>query len=114
MQNHQDPAEAVWAQPVFTDLAGLIGTEKAEAILGRFQGDIVERFADLGDRDMVRRDAHAVTSMAGMLGFAGLSARAKALEIACRNGSDITASLMDFMQVRQAVTILLNHRAGRA
>lgn len=114
MQNHQGSAGAVWNEHVYTDLAGLIGREKAEPILVRFQGDLVHRFGDLGDRETLRRDAHAVTSMAGMLGFMGLSMLAKALEVACRDGSDISASLLDFMQARQAVTVLLGERVGPA
>lgn len=114
MRNPQDVCGDVWNERVFADLAGLIGPAKAEPILARFHGDLVQRFGDLGDRDAVRRDAHAVTSMAGMLGFTGLSALAKALEIACRDGSDITASLAAFLQGRRAVTALLDGRAGPA
>lgn len=114
MPSDQGSAGTVWNEGVFTDLSGLIGPEKAEPILARFQGDLAQRFADVGDRDTLRRDAHAVTSMAGMLGFAGLSALAKTLEVACRDGGDITGSLTAFMQARQAVTVLLDHRAGPA
>lgn len=114
MHDDQGPAAAVWNEGVFTDLAGLIGAAKAESILARFEADLAQRFADLGDHDTVRRDAHAVTSMAGMLGFSGLSALAKALEIACRNGSDIAGGLEDFMRARQAVAVRLERRAGPA
>lgn len=114
MHDDQGAAAAVWNERVFTDLAGLIGAAKAESILARFQADLAQRFADLGDHDTVRRDAHAMTSMAGMLGFASLCTSAKALEIACRNGSDIAARLEAFMQARQAVTVRLKDRAGPA
>lgn len=113
---HGDAARPgeTWNEAVFDDLAALIGRQKAEAILARFQADLAGRFADPADRETLRRDAHAVTSMSGMLGFAGLSALAKTLELQCRAGDDVAPGLSAFMQVRQAVTALLEARGGPA
>lgn len=102
-----------WNEAVFDDLAALIGPQKAEAILARFRADLARRFAD-ADRETLRRDAHAVTSMSGMLGFQGLSALAKTLEIQCRDGGDVARHLAAFMQARQAVTACLDVRGGPA
>lgn len=114
MQSDAISAGAAWNKGVFNDLAALIGPQKAQAILTRFQGDLARRFADLGDRETLRRDAHATTSMSGMLGFQGLSALAKTLELDCRNGGDLTPSLSAFLQARQGVTALLDENGSPA
>ena len=110
MHNTPPAGHEVWNEGIFTDLSGLIGSPKAQAILIRFQGDLNQRFGQLGDREALRRDAHAVTSMAGMLGFKWLSGLAKTLELACQGGGDIAPSLSAFMQARQAVSARLRER----
>lgn len=114
MQNESTSPGAAWNERVFDDLAALIGPPKAKAILARFQGDLAQRFTDLADRETLRRDAHAVTSMSGMLGFQVLSALAKTLELHCLDGSDVAPSLSAFLQARRAVTAVLEERGGAA
>ncbi len=107
-------AMAEWDEPTYTRLSDLIGHAKADAILARFATDLAARFA-ITEREALRRDAHAVISTAGMLGFLRLSALARDLEAACSDGADVDAPFAALQRARDAATtrILLDrHRAA--
>ncbi len=110
MAHQHDDMSGLWNERVFTDLSALIGASKAEAILQRFRDDLPQRVGADCDREAIRKDAHTLVSMAGMLGFATLSAAARDLEGACQEGSDIKASLLTFMRIKVAVTALVTER----
>ncbi len=78
-----------WDRVVFRNLSSLIGEIRAKEIAGRFRSDLGRRFLDVEDREILRRDAHAVTSSAGMLGFANLCNAARQLEATCEGGAPI-------------------------
>lgn len=102
-------AEA-WNTTVFTTLGELLGQAKIEGIASRFQADLQARFSDRNSREILRRDAHTITSTAGLLGFASLSAAAKTLELNCIRGDDFTPSLSALLRCRgTAVDLLAQH-----
>jgi HPt (histidine-containing phosphotransfer) domain-containing protein len=85
-------AEA-WNQTTFDDLGRLVGAFKANELAVRFCADLRNRFADAVNRELMRRDAHAVTSTAEVLGFTQLSQAARSLEDACEAREAIDAKL---------------------
>jgi HPt (histidine-containing phosphotransfer) domain-containing protein len=89
-------AEA-WNRTTFDELVCLIGAGRANELAARFRSDLRGRFADLMDRESVRRDAHAVTSTAQVLGFARLSQAARSLEKACEVHEVLDAKLLALM-----------------
>ena len=89
-----------WNRKTFEVLMALIGARKANEIAARFRSDLGDRFADVMNREAVRRDAHAVTSTAGMLGFAQLSQAARSLEAACESGEAFGANLQALMNAK--------------
>jgi HPt (histidine-containing phosphotransfer) domain-containing protein len=89
-------AEA-WNRKTFDELVRLIGARRANELATRFRSDLCDRFADVTDRERVRRDAHAVTSTAQVLGFARLSRAARSMEKACEAHEAIDAKLQALM-----------------
>jgi HPt (histidine-containing phosphotransfer) domain-containing protein len=100
-------AEA-WNGKTFDELARLIGARRANELVARFRSDLCDRFADVMDRERVRRDAHAVTSTAQVLGFARLSQAARSLEKACEADEAIDAQLKALMIAKFNATDALN------
>jgi HPt (histidine-containing phosphotransfer) domain-containing protein len=100
-------AEA-WNRNTFDELARLIGARRANELAARFRSDLCDRFADVMDREWVRRDAHAVTSTAQVLGFARLSQAARSLEKACEADEAIDAKLKALMIAKFNATDALN------
>lgn len=101
-----------WNTTVFSTLGELLGQAKIDGIASRFQSDLQARFSDRNSREILRRDAHTITSTAGLLGFASLSAAAKTLELNCVRGDDFTRSLSALLRCRETVGDLLAQHLG--
>jgi PAS domain S-box-containing protein len=69
----------------YDELVALIGEARVHALLGRLERLLLEGFGSDGATDAARlaTDAHALVSVAGMLGFTELSAASRDLEQAC-------------------------------
>lgn len=84
---------------VYDGLAALLGAGPVGGMARRFGVDLQSRFAGASP-DALRRDAHAVTSSAGMLGFVELSLAARTLERACVAGADLAPPLVAVLAAR--------------
>jgi HPt (histidine-containing phosphotransfer) domain-containing protein len=80
---------------VYDSLLDLVGREKVVMLLNQLAAQLTERFAGdpISDEDQSRlaRDARAMTSAAGVLGFPVLSGDCQSLEAACAAGKDVAA-----------------------
>jgi HPt (histidine-containing phosphotransfer) domain-containing protein len=73
-----------------------MGPERTQSLLMLLEAELRARFevmdlrpeADV-DRTQLAHDAHAMISAAGILGFSGLSALCREVEIACHSGEDL-------------------------
>ncbi len=87
---------AVVSVPVLVDIDAfaaartLMGPERIDGLLGMLAAELEQRFrARSGDRAGFARDAHAMISAAGLLGFTGLSDLCREIEEACLAGADL-------------------------
>ena len=99
----------VWNQAIFGNLCSLLGKPAVNAIVLRFQADLAARLTDAGITEATRKDAHIITSQAGMLGFTALSQAAKAFEAAYHGGSDTASCLVGLVRARAAVLACIDH-----
>jgi CheY-like chemotaxis protein/HPt (histidine-containing phosphotransfer) domain-containing protein len=76
------------------DLASLLGAERLSHLLEKFEAQLAASFAEDSsgklDRMGLAREAHALISQAGMLGFLELSAVCRDLESACLANASVT------------------------
>jgi hypothetical protein len=98
-----------WNHKTFDRLMNLIGARLANNLAARFKLDLRNRFADMTNRELVRRDAHAVTSTSEVLGLAKLSQAARRLETACETGEAFESSLQRFLMARIDATHALSN-----
>ena len=76
------------------DLESVFGRERVMALLGGLRREIDERLAaSEADRQDLGRDAHALVSVSGTLGFMPLSRACAQLERACLTGTDVASAL---------------------
>ncbi len=74
---------------VIADLTELFGPERLAALLKGLGEEIAARLEPPSQtRQDLARDAHALVSVSGTLGFAALSQACVDLEVACLDGSD--------------------------
>ena len=82
---------------VYDGLTELVGRERVVTLLDRLAAQLNERFAGEpasdADRARLARDAHAMISAAGALGFSALSAACQSLESAVSAGGGVAAPL---------------------
>ena len=71
-------------------LAGYVGRERLEEMLGAFAREVEARVSDFdaATPSEIARRAHALVSLAGQLGFTELSRRCAEVETAARDGID--------------------------
>lgn len=93
----------VWNQAIFGNLCILLGKPAVNAIVLRFKAELASRLTDAGVTEATRKDAHIITSQAGMLGFTTLSQAAKAFEAAYHSRNDAASCLSGLLQARAAV-----------
>ncbi|QRE75105.1 ATP-binding protein [Methylobacterium aquaticum] len=93
---HRADGPAAPAVPVLVDVEAfaaarrLMGRERIDGLLGMLAAELEQRFrARNGDRAGLARDAHAMISAAGLLGFTGLSDLCREIEEACLAGADL-------------------------
>jgi signal transduction histidine kinase/CheY-like chemotaxis protein/HPt (histidine-containing phosphotransfer) domain-containing protein len=84
---------------VYGEVLQAIGREGMIRLLDRLAQQVARCSAKMNgpsaaDRDSLAKDAHALISTAGQLGFHELSEACRELEQACHAGSDITAALV--------------------
>ena len=93
---------------VYDSLFDLVGRERVMALLGQLAAQLTERFVgepvSTEDRARLARDAHAMISAAGVLGFLVLSGACKSLAAACAAGGDIVMPL-DRVRASRAMTL---------
>ena len=88
------------ARPVVLDekrLSGLermIGREDLQALIRSFLADVPERLAAItapgAEQETIKRESHALVSLAGNLGLVELSSASRALTDACGSGEQET------------------------
>ncbi|GJD60437.1 ATP-binding protein [Methylobacterium frigidaeris] len=84
------PLPALIDFEAFAAARTLMGPERIDGLLGLLAAELEERFrARSGDRAGLARDAHAMISAAGLLGFTGLSDLCREIERACLAGADL-------------------------
>jgi HPt (histidine-containing phosphotransfer) domain-containing protein len=84
---------------VYGEVLQAIGREGMIRLLDRLAQQVARCSAKVNgpsaaDRDNLAKDAHALISTAGQLGFHELSEACRELEQACHAGSDLTAALV--------------------
>jgi HPt (histidine-containing phosphotransfer) domain-containing protein len=97
-----------WNRRTFGELMDLIGARKANDLAALFRSDLHNRFADAMNRELLRRDAHAVTSTSGVLGFTQLSQAARGLEAACETGEAFDSKLQALLIAKAEATNALS------
>jgi HPt (histidine-containing phosphotransfer) domain-containing protein len=85
--------DGAWNTGTFDELMTLIGARAANTLAARFRSDLRNRFANVANREQLRRDAHAVASTSEVLGLLQLSRAARSLEAACETDEAIESSL---------------------
>jgi CheY-like chemotaxis protein/HPt (histidine-containing phosphotransfer) domain-containing protein len=78
---------------VYADLTDLLGSEKANGLLAKLDGELTAQLDAGGDRDALARKAHTLVSQAGLLGFMAVSQTARLVEYACLGEGDLGQSL---------------------
>lgn len=88
------PAEAIFDRETIEDLTSVFGHERLMVLLAGLQREIAQRLSPASsDRECLSRDAHALVSVSGALGFLPLSRACTDLERACLTGGDHAAAL---------------------
>jgi CheY-like chemotaxis protein len=91
---------------VFESVVSLLGREKTGVLLGRLSQQLeqfAEGVADGESHTRIARDAHAMISAAGLLGFSHLSDLCRQIEAECVSGADLSPSLACMAELRRAV-----------
>jgi HPt (histidine-containing phosphotransfer) domain-containing protein len=84
------PLPALVDVEAFAAARTLMGPERIDGLLGLLAAELEQRFRlRNGDRAGLARDAHAMISAAGLLGFTGLSDLCREVEDACLAGADL-------------------------
>ena len=84
------PLPALIDVEAFAAARNLMGPERIDGLLGMLAAELEQRFrVRSGDRAGLARDAHAMISAAGLLGFTGLSDLCREIEQACLAGADL-------------------------
>lgn len=106
------PAPGHLDHEAYGKLVALMGKEKVLNLLDKLGTQVVETFETtlLGsaDRDRLARDAHAMVSTAGMLGFLELSELCSAVERACRGGLDLDGFMTRVRDTRRTTLETIN------
>ena len=77
----------------FADLAEVFGRARLLELWAAFEGAVARQFApELSDGETIARDAHALVSLGGTLGFVGLSRACADVERICLTGGDAPAA----------------------
>ncbi|MBE7199473.1 MAG: response regulator, partial [Parafilimonas terrae] len=85
-----EPPAGVLDAAVLGELSASVGADRIGGMLALLASELDERFrSDVGDREQVAHDAHAIVSAAGSLGFVGLSSLCREIETAARSDVDL-------------------------
>jgi DNA-binding response OmpR family regulator len=90
----------------FESILSLLGPEKTGALLDRLAQQLRGFDASLatrGSREAIMKDAHAMISAAGLLGFASLSALCREIEDQCVAGQDAGPTLRRMAELRPSI-----------
>ncbi|AWN44052.1 hybrid sensor histidine kinase/response regulator [Methylobacterium durans] len=107
-QSEDEHSEASFDPAVFSEVFDLLGPDQAGQLLRRFGQELEARVGlDVHGRgrDEIGRDAHALASQAGFLGFVALSGQCLAVEAACAGRSekaDLAILLSGLTRLRDA------------
>lgn len=102
---------AVMDRSALQELAGLIGTDKVQDLLRRFRDELSQRLCDTSPA-LLKADAHAIVSTAGLLGFSILAAAARRVEQIVEAGEPLDGHLADLQQAKRAALAHLDLLAG--
>ena len=89
---------------VYESLQNLIGEKKVADLIARLASELQSRFATLVDdreRERLAQDAHAMVSMAGMLGFSDLAEVCRELEEASATSHELSRQLARLQSARK-------------
>jgi HPt (histidine-containing phosphotransfer) domain-containing protein len=99
----QSTVEPVLDEVTLDSVRDLLGTERAADLLRglhrQLQAELIDFEATADTLARLRKEAHKLTSAAGMLGFPTLSAACRELELAIDSGADAAAA---FVRARAA------------
>jgi CheY-like chemotaxis protein/HPt (histidine-containing phosphotransfer) domain-containing protein len=92
--------DTILEEETFLEVQGMLAPEKLKSHVERLaeQASTLASRDPATERETIEAEAHKIVSQAGMLGLARLSARARDLEEACRNGSNPDAALRIFKE----------------
>jgi CheY-like chemotaxis protein/HPt (histidine-containing phosphotransfer) domain-containing protein len=99
-----EPADAGLDLETFENILSLLGPEKTAALVDRLAQQV--RGFDISGtpaRAAVLKDAHAMISAAGLLGFTSLSALCREIEDQCLAGGDLTAVTRRMDEMRPVI-----------
>ncbi|HEU5286495.1 MAG TPA: ATP-binding protein [Sphingomicrobium sp.] len=90
----------VLVEPTFAKLKAILPRGRLKSHIEAFDAEVevLAKAGESGDRSAIQRAAHKIVSEAGSLGLARLSARAAAVEAACRDKGGLGAALRRFRE----------------
>lgn len=95
---------------IFGAIERLVGAQKSKRLLEQFGEELSRRLVDIDDHAALGRDAHAIISSSGLLGFQQLSEAARRLEEACLAGADVKKGLLLFVDARRRAILEIDRR----
>ncbi|WP_407523823.1 ATP-binding protein [Methylobacterium oryzisoli] len=95
-------AEPILDRAVFEEMLEVTGREAMLGLLVRLAADLRSRFGEAVGRERLTADAHAMMSVAGLLGFIGLAQVCRDLEQACTAQQDLESILIRLAEARCA------------
>ncbi len=113
----EPPAPALLDLPTYEGVVAMIGAEKSQVLLDALAQQLAQMPTDIAkplDRQLLARDAHAVVSSAGLLGFAALSDLARMIEAAYEAGIDLSPLTGRLVEMRILVAAEIERRKDKA
>jgi HPt (histidine-containing phosphotransfer) domain-containing protein len=96
---------------IYDGLLDLVGPDKVKSLLDQLAAQLTARFQGEPDtdedRDRLARDAHAMISAAGAVGFSALSGACQALDDACTANRDVPEALHAVREARRLALRLI-------
>jgi CheY-like chemotaxis protein len=113
----EPPAPALLDLPTYEGVVAMLGAEKSQVLLDALAQKLAQVPTDIArplDRQLLARDAHAIVSSAGLLGFAALSDLARKIEAAYEAGIDLAPLMVRLTEMRTLVVAEIERRREKA
>jgi CheY-like chemotaxis protein len=102
----EPPPAVTFDSTVFEGVVSLLGGEKTAALLERLAQQL-QQFGEGGTagagRERIGREAHAMISSAGLLGFTRLSELCRRIEVESASGADLAPALAQMAELRRSM-----------